>query len=101
MAKMDNRMKRYKPYEQGILQLKEFANKNYTPEERNRIKIFVYQNFMNLVDNNVDPIKAVEQAKQNLYPEHNFADLIFTSAETGLSIEKVVELLNEKTREAK
>ena len=101
LGEMGNRFKNFDPYKKGVLQLKEFADVNYTPEEKDIIKREIYATFMGLVRNGTDPVDAVNQAKQNLYPQYNYADLIFTAHETGLTVQKVVELMDKKSKETK
>lgn len=61
--KMGNALEDFAPYKDGILQLKGFADRNYTPEEKDAIKKELYQNFMDKVKNNVDPVLAITQTK--------------------------------------
>jgi len=63
IAKMGNALEDFAPYKEGILQLKGFADRNYTPEEKDIVKKELYQNFMSKVQNKVDPVLAIAQAK--------------------------------------
>lgn len=58
-----NALEDFAPYKMGILQLKGFADRNYTPEEKDTVKKELYQNFMSKVRNKVDPVLAIAQAK--------------------------------------
>jgi len=60
---MGNALEDFAPYKDGILQLKGFTDRNYTPEEKDTVKKELYKNFMDKVKNKVDPVLALAQAK--------------------------------------
>ena len=96
LGKMGNSMDDFEPYKKGILELRDFANRNYTAQERDRAKREIFREFMHLVENGTDPIKAINLAKATLYPAYKIEDLQLTSEKTGLTVKQVVDILNKE-----
>jgi len=95
LKKLGNRFEKFEPYRKGIIQLEDYANKNYTPKQIDDIKQQLYQRFMWFVEKGTDPIKAIQKAKDT-YEKYKIEDLEFTAKEAGITIEQVVNILEKK-----
>jgi len=98
LKKMGNAIEDFAPYKEGIVEIKQFANRNYGPAERDKVKKLLYQDFMQKIDNKVDPVKAVKDVKRNLYPGYKFEDLELTAKETGFTVNQVYKILLNKKK---
>lgn len=71
LEKMGNGLDNFEPYRKGILELKGFTERNYTPQEKDLIKQELYRNFMDLVKGGMDPVEAVKKAEEEYINARN------------------------------
>jgi hypothetical protein len=71
LEKMGERYEKFEPYKEGILELKGFVDRNYTPQEKDKIKQELYRNFMDLVKKGVDPVEAIKKAREEYINTRN------------------------------